>query len=47
MIWYSEHLVRALQEARWAERRPPGSRERQGTASGHAVTVALRPATAR
>jgi len=47
MIWYDEHLVRALQEARLAERRPPGSRERRGAASGHAVTVALRPATAR
>jgi len=47
MIWYNEHLVRALQDARLAGRRPRVSRERRGAASGHAVTVGLRPATAR
>jgi hypothetical protein len=47
MIWYDEHLVRALQEARLAGRRPRVSRERRGAASSRAVTVALQPAPVR
>ena len=47
MIWYDEHLVRALQEARSTGRRPRLPRERRGAATRRAVTVALRPATVR
>jgi hypothetical protein len=47
MIWYNEHLVRAMQEARLAERRPRVSRERRAAPAASAVTVALRPAPVR
>jgi hypothetical protein len=45
MIWYDEHLVRALQEARLSGRRPRVPRE-QPAAAGQTVTVALQPAPA-
>jgi hypothetical protein len=47
MIWYEERLVRALQQARWAERRERPSRRRQGAAPAAPVGVALRPAPVR
>jgi len=47
MIWYNEHLVRALQGDRLAERRPRVSRERRAVPAVAAVGVALRPAPVR
>jgi len=47
MIWYQERLVRALQQARWSDRRAWATLQRRGTASPVAVNVALRPAPAR
>jgi hypothetical protein len=47
MIWYSERLVRALQQARLADRKRRASRVRRGPALSPAVTVALRPAPVR
>ncbi len=46
MIWYNENLVRALQRARLAGRRPrvPGE---QPAVAAKAVTVALQPAPVR
>ena len=46
MIWYNEHLVRALQEAWLAGRRPrvPGE---QPAVAAKAVTVALQPVPVR
>jgi hypothetical protein len=46
MIWYDEHLVRALREARLAGRRPRVPRERPAAAR-QTVTVALQPAPVR
>ena len=46
MIWYNEHLVRALQEARSAGRWPRVPRE-QPAAARQAVTIALQPAPVR
>ncbi len=46
MIWYNERLVRALQEARLAGRRPRVPRE-QPAAARQAVTIALQPAPVR
>jgi hypothetical protein len=47
MIWYNEQLVRALQRARLAERRPRASRVPRTAPSSAGVTVALRPAPVR
>ena len=47
MIWYDERLVRALQQARLADRKPRTSRVQRAAASSAAVTVALRPVPVR
>jgi hypothetical protein len=47
MIWYNEHLVRALQGSRLAERPPRVARAWRAVPVLAAVGVALRPAPVR